>query len=59
VQLGKIKCAAKALARVLACSSFNFMKRWHFVCHFYVRLLSVFSSFRVSANVLQLAEVAD
>ena len=50
VRLGKIKCAAKALARVAACSSFNFAKGWHFVCHFPVRLLSVVSSFRVSAN---------
>ena len=30
VWLGKIKCAAKALACVSACSSFNFAKRWHF-----------------------------
>ena len=48
--LGKIKCAAKALAGVSACSSFNFTKRWHFICHFSVRLLSVVSVFRVSAN---------
>jgi len=40
VRLGKIKCAAKALACVLACSSFNFTKRWHFV-HFF---LSVYVS---------------
>jgi hypothetical protein len=33
VRLGKIKCAAKALICVLACSSFNFAKRWHFVVH--------------------------
>ena len=39
VRLGKIKCAAKALACVSACSSFNFAKRWHFVCHFPVRFL--------------------
>ena len=51
VRLGKIKCAAKALARVAACSSFNFAKGWHFVCHLSVRLLSVVLSFRVSANV--------
>jgi len=31
VRLGKIKCAAKALACVLACSSFNFAQRWQFV----------------------------
>ena len=54
VRLGKIKCATKALARVSACSSFNFAKGWHFVCHFSVRLLSVVSVFRVSANVLPL-----
>ena len=59
VRLGKIKCAAKALACVSACSSFNFAKGWHFVCHFPVRLLSVVSSFRVRHNVLQLGEVAD
>jgi hypothetical protein len=34
VRLGKIKCAAKALALVSACSSFNFAKRWHFGVHF-------------------------
>jgi hypothetical protein len=34
VRLGKIKCAAKALARVSACSSFNFAKRWHFSVRF-------------------------
>jgi hypothetical protein len=31
MQLGKIKCAAKALACVSVCSSFIFAKRWHFV----------------------------
>ena len=31
MRLGKIKCAAKALACVSACSSFNFAKGWHFV----------------------------
>jgi hypothetical protein len=56
VRLGKIKCAAKALARVAACSSFNFAKGWHFVCHFSVRLLSVVSVFRVSANGLGLCD---
>ena len=50
---GKIKCAAKALACVSACSSFNFAKGQHFFFHFSVRLLSVVSSFRVSANVLR------
>jgi hypothetical protein len=43
VGLGKIKCAAKALASVLACSFFNFAKFWYFVCHFSDRLLSVVS----------------
>ncbi len=32
-------------------TSFNFVKGWHFVYHFSVRLLSVVSSFRVSANL--------
>jgi hypothetical protein len=41
VRLGKIKCAAKALACVSACSSFYFAKGWHFVCRFTVRLLLV------------------
>jgi hypothetical protein len=59
VQLGKIKCAAKALACVLACSSFNFAKGRPFFFHFSVRLLSVVSSFRVSANGLGLGEVGD
>jgi hypothetical protein len=45
VRLGIIKCAAKALACVLACSSFNFTKRWQFVFHFSVGLLSVVSVF--------------
>jgi len=56
VRLGKIKCAAKALACVSACSSFNFAKCLHFFYHLSVRLLSVVSSFRVSANVLGLCE---
>jgi hypothetical protein len=50
VRLGKIKCAAKALDCVSACSSFNFAKGWHFVCHFTARLLSVVSSFRLACN---------
>jgi hypothetical protein len=45
VRLGKIKCAAKALARVAACSSFNFAKGWHFVCHFSVYLMMLVSVF--------------
>jgi hypothetical protein len=40
-------------------TSFNFAKRWHFVYHFYVRLLSVLSVFRVSANGLRLGEGGD
>jgi hypothetical protein len=58
VRLGKIKCAAKALASLSACSSFNFMKRWGFVCLFTAGFLSVVSSFRVRHNVEQIAEVA-
>lgn len=50
VRLGKIKCAAKALASLSACSSFNFMKRWGFVCLFTAGFLSVVSSFRVRHN---------
>jgi hypothetical protein len=50
VRLGKIQCAAKALACVSACSSFNFTKRWHFVCHFYCLFFVVVSSFRMTTN---------
>ncbi|MCB0536437.1 MAG: hypothetical protein KDE33_02815, partial [Bacteroidetes bacterium] len=57
--MGKIKCAAKALACMSACSSFNFAKGWHFFFHFSARLLSVVSSFRVSANGFRLGDVAD
>jgi hypothetical protein len=59
VRLGKIKCAAKALACVSACSSFNFTKRWHFVHCFSVRLLSVVSSATLAANDLRLKKVGD
>jgi hypothetical protein len=48
-----------SLARVSACSSFNFAKRWHFVSRFTVRLLSVVSSVWVAAIVLQLGDMAD
>jgi hypothetical protein len=58
VRLGKIKCAAKALACVSACISFNFAKRWHFVCRFIIRLFSVVSFYRVAANVWQLRDEA-
>ena len=34
MRLGKIECGAKALACGLACTSFNFAKRWHCVFHF-------------------------
>jgi len=37
-------------ACAVGCSSFYFAKRWHFVCLFTVRLLSVVSSFRVAGN---------
>ena len=53
---GKIKCAAKALACVSACSSFNFAKRWHFVCVFNVCLMSVVSSATLAPNGLGIAE---
>jgi len=49
VRLGKIKCAAKALARVSACSSFNFAKGWQIVFHFSFHLLSVVSVFTLTA----------
>jgi hypothetical protein len=57
VRLGKIKCAAKALACVSACSSFNFAKRWHFVVRFNVSLMSVVSFFTLAPNVWRLKEV--
>ena len=50
MRLGKIKCAAKALARVSACSSFNFAKGWHFVVRFKVSLMSVLSSATLAPN---------
>jgi len=59
VRLGKIKCAAKALASLSACSSFNFMKRWGFVCLFTAGFLSVVSSFRVRHNGHYVGDVAD
>jgi hypothetical protein len=36
VRLGKFKCAAKVLACVSACSSFNFAKRGLFFCQLMV-----------------------
>jgi len=56
-----------AKANVLHCVGFErwdaalliLQKRWHFVFHFSVRLLSVVSFFTLSDNVLQLGEVAD
>jgi hypothetical protein len=50
VRLGKIKCAAKALACVLDCSSINFTKGWHFVFNFLFTCCRSCPSFRVSAN---------
>jgi hypothetical protein len=35
------------------------LKRWHFVFHFSIRLLSVVSSFRVRHNGVRLKEVGD
>jgi len=58
VRLGKIKCATKALACALACSSFNFAKGWHFVCRFTVCLLLVLSFSTLAPNGSRLAEVA-
>jgi len=49
VQLGKIKCAAQRWICALGCSSFDFLKRGHFVfcswCQFYAKC-----SFRVRHN---------
>jgi hypothetical protein len=59
VRLGKIKCAAKALACVLACSSFNFTKRWHFVHCFSVGLCWVVGRPTLAPNGLQLPEGRD
>ena len=59
VRLGKIKCAAKALARVQVCSSFNFARRWHFVCRFNVCLMSVVSSVTLAPNVPRPCAVAE
>ncbi|TAG52368.1 MAG: hypothetical protein EAZ27_12370 [Cytophagales bacterium] len=57
--MGKIKCSAKALACVSACSSFNFAKGWHFVHCFIVSLMSVVLSAPPAPNVLQLGEGND
>jgi len=64
--VGGLGCGWAKLNVVFLCrqvcwqnTSFNFAKRWHFVFHFSVRLLSVVSSFRVSANVPALGEVAN
>jgi len=56
-----------AKANVLHCVGFErwdaalliLQKRWHFVFHFSVRLLSVVLSFRVRHNVLQLPKGGD
>jgi len=49
VASGKIKCGAKAFACVLACTSFNFLKRWLFL-HF-VGMFNVYTVFgRVADN---------
>jgi hypothetical protein len=60
--VGGLGCGWAKLNVVFLCwlmrwrnTSFNFTKRWHFVCHFSVRLLSVVSVFRVSANLLIVA----
>jgi len=58
VRLGKIKCAAKALARVSACSSFNFAKCWHFVFHFYLKILSLHGRPTITHNGLRVGDVA-
>jgi hypothetical protein len=57
----------RAKANVLHCVGFEcrdaalliLQKRWHFVFHFSVCLLSVVSSFRVRHNVWALGEEAD
>ena len=59
VWLGKIKCAAKALACVSACSSFKFAKGWIFTCRLSVSSMSVVSSATLAPNVLRLGVVAN
>jgi len=49
MRLGKIKCAAKALARVSACTSFNFTKHWLL---FLKSIISFLFSIHVSCVVL-------
>jgi hypothetical protein len=64
--VGGLGCGWAKLNVVFLCrklrwqnTSFNFAKRWYFAFPFSVRLLSVVSVFRVSANGLQLKEVGD
>ena len=57
VRLGKIKCAAKALACVSACSSFNFAKGWHFVHCFLSVYVCTFGRPTLAPNVLGLPKV--
>jgi len=56
--LGKIKCAAKALACVSACNCFNFTKRWHFRPLFLSIYCRSCRTFRLIANVLRVGDVA-
>jgi hypothetical protein len=63
--VGGLGCGWAKLNVVFLCrklrwqnTSFNFAKRWYFAFPFSVRLLSVVSVFRVSANARQLAEGA-
>jgi len=58
VRLGKIKCAAIGSACALACSSFNFAKRWHFAVCCQHKCL-VFGRPTMRHNVLPLAAVGD
>jgi len=59
VRLGKIKCAAKALACVSACSSFNFAKRWHFRPSFLSVCCRVVGRPTLAPNGKRIGEVAD
>jgi len=56
---GKSKYAAKRWLCVLGCSSFDFAEALAFCLSFFVRLLSLVSSFRVRHNGLALGEEAD
>ena len=57
MRLGKIECGAKALACGLACTSFNFAKRWHCVFHFRTVVYCLHCRHRVACNEEGIKEV--